>query len=164
MSPCVSRTRPSGLATLASGRINTALMKLKMAVFADAECEREHGYGGETGVLQQLAEGEAEVLHWMNGWVDDWIIGSIEVDTINPFIHQSINPEASAPCSVLALFIAQCLHRIDLCGSPRWQPTGERGNGNHNGGIDGEEERIGGAHTKQHVFEHARYEPRCNQA
>src|SRR6266699_1686496 len=64
----------------------------------------------------------------------------------------------------LRSFIAQCLHRIDLCGSPRWQPAGERGNGNHNGGVDGEDERIGGAHAKQHVFEHARYGPRCNQA
>src|SRR5438128_9779899 len=32
----------------------------------DAEREREHGNGGEAGVLQQLAEGEAEVVH---GWL-----------------------------------------------------------------------------------------------
>ena len=29
----------------------------------DAEREREHGHGGEAGVLQQLAEGEFEVVH-----------------------------------------------------------------------------------------------------
>jgi len=34
------------------------LTTLKIAVFApDAEREREHGHGGEAGVLQQLAEG-----------------------------------------------------------------------------------------------------------
>jgi hypothetical protein len=27
----------------------------------DAEREREHGHGGEAGVLQQLAEGEFEI-------------------------------------------------------------------------------------------------------
>src|SRR5438874_4045867 len=31
-------------------------------VGTDAEREREHGHGGEAGVLQQLAEGEAEIL------------------------------------------------------------------------------------------------------
>ncbi len=29
----------------------------------DAECEREHGHGGEAGVFQELAEGEFEVIH-----------------------------------------------------------------------------------------------------
>ena len=29
----------------------------------DPEREREHGHGGEAGVLQQLAEGEAKVIH-----------------------------------------------------------------------------------------------------
>ncbi len=29
----------------------------------DAEREREHGHGGEAGVLQQLAEGEFEIIH-----------------------------------------------------------------------------------------------------
>src|SRR5437773_3849932 len=29
----------------------------------DAEREREHGYGREAGVLQQLAEGEFEIIH-----------------------------------------------------------------------------------------------------
>ena len=33
------------------------------AVATDAEREREHGHGGETGVLQQLAEGEAKIVH-----------------------------------------------------------------------------------------------------
>src|SRR5207247_7985347 len=29
----------------------------------DAEREREHSHGGEAGVLQQLAEGEFEIIH-----------------------------------------------------------------------------------------------------
>src|SRR5438309_9725112 len=29
----------------------------------DTEREREHGHGGEAGVLQQLAEGEFEIIH-----------------------------------------------------------------------------------------------------
>src|SRR5437016_3285403 len=29
----------------------------------DTEREREHGHGGEAGVLQQLAEGEAQIIH-----------------------------------------------------------------------------------------------------
>jgi hypothetical protein len=29
----------------------------------DAQCEREHGHDGEAGVLQQLPEGEFEVVH-----------------------------------------------------------------------------------------------------
>ena len=29
----------------------------------DAEREREHGHGGEAGVLQQLAKGEPDVIH-----------------------------------------------------------------------------------------------------
>jgi hypothetical protein len=33
------------------------------SIRADAEREREHGHGGEAGVLQQLAEGEFEVVH-----------------------------------------------------------------------------------------------------
>src|SRR2546425_336295 len=32
-------------------------------VGSDAEREREHGHGGEAGVLEQLAEGEFEVVH-----------------------------------------------------------------------------------------------------
>ena len=32
-------------------------------VRSDAEGEREHGHGGEAGVLQQLAEGEFEIVH-----------------------------------------------------------------------------------------------------
>src|SRR5437867_6911046 len=67
-------------------------------VRSDAEREREHRHGGEAGVLQHLAEGEAKVVHRMNGWVDRWIIGSMEVDTINPFIQQSSNPDRPAPC------------------------------------------------------------------
>ena len=51
------RTSRSG-SRYGSGRSNTALTTLKIAVFApDAEREREHGRGGEAGVLQQLAEG-----------------------------------------------------------------------------------------------------------
>src|SRR6266516_2423921 len=33
----------------------------------DAQREREHGHGGEPGVLQQLAEGEFEVVHGVKG-------------------------------------------------------------------------------------------------
>src|SRR5213079_2843772 len=29
----------------------------------DAEREREHGHGGEAGVLEQLAEGEFQIVH-----------------------------------------------------------------------------------------------------
>src|SRR2546425_7879419 len=37
-------------------------------IHADAERQREHRHGGEAGVLQQLAEGEAEGGHiWLNG-------------------------------------------------------------------------------------------------
>ena len=50
---------------------------------------------GGAGVVQQLAEGEAEVIHGMSGLLDYWIVGSMEVDTIHPFIHPSINPDAS---------------------------------------------------------------------
>src|SRR5438874_10385756 len=32
-------------------------------VRSDSKREREHGYGGEAGVLQQLAEGEFEIIH-----------------------------------------------------------------------------------------------------
>src|SRR6266516_6654961 len=58
----------------------------------DAEREREYGHGGEAGILQQLAEGVAEVVHRMNGLVDCWIIGAMEMGIIHPFIHQSMNP------------------------------------------------------------------------
>src|SRR6266702_2727511 len=37
-------------------------------VRADAEREREHGHGREAGVLQQLAEGEAEIVHGGCHW------------------------------------------------------------------------------------------------
>src|SRR5439155_8621520 len=40
-------------------------------VDADAQREREHGHGGEAGVLQQLAEGEFEIIHGKeqnSGW------------------------------------------------------------------------------------------------
>ena len=38
--------------------------KRSLAMFApDAEREGEHGDGGEPGVLQQLAEGEFQVIH-----------------------------------------------------------------------------------------------------
>src|SRR5881394_3822429 len=33
----------------------------------DAQREGEHGYGGEAGILQQLAAGEAKVVH-INVW------------------------------------------------------------------------------------------------
>src|SRR5437762_1751794 len=33
------------------------------SVGPDAQRERDHGHGGETGVLQQLAEGEFEIIH-----------------------------------------------------------------------------------------------------
>src|SRR5207302_11061166 len=29
----------------------------------DTQCECEHGYGGEAGVLKQLAKGEFEIIH-----------------------------------------------------------------------------------------------------
>ena len=32
-------------------------------VRADAQREREHRYGGEAGVLEQLAEGESQIIH-----------------------------------------------------------------------------------------------------
>src|SRR6266516_7150487 len=32
-------------------------------VSPDAEREREHGHGGEAGILQQLAKGEFEIIH-----------------------------------------------------------------------------------------------------
>src|SRR5439155_7007449 len=32
-------------------------------VRSDAEREREHGHGGEAGILQQLAKGEFEIIH-----------------------------------------------------------------------------------------------------
>src|SRR5437763_9987676 len=70
----------------------------------DAERKGEHGHGGEAGVLQQLADGEAKIAHWINGLLDSWIIGSMELDLINPFIHQSTNPVS---------FMSQCLHRIN---------------------------------------------------
>ena len=33
------------------------------SVDAKAEGEREHGHGGEAGILQQLAQGEFDVVH-----------------------------------------------------------------------------------------------------
>ena len=72
-----------------------------------------------------MVEGEAKIVHWMNGWLDCWMIGSMEVDTINPFIHQSINPDASAPCRVLALFISERLHWIDPPGAPGRKVAGQ---------------------------------------
>src|SRR5205823_12732493 len=69
-------------------------------------------------------EGVAKVVHRMNGWVDCWIIGSMEVDTINPFIHQSINPDRSAPC--LESLIAQRHHWIDIGRAASGKETGQQ--------------------------------------
>jgi hypothetical protein len=41
-------------------------------VRSDAECERKHGHRSEAGILQQLAEGEFEVVH-----------GSLNRDSLN---------------------------------------------------------------------------------
>ncbi len=44
----------------------------------DAEREREHGHGGEAGVLAQLADGVSKIIHRMSGLLDEWMSGFLD--------------------------------------------------------------------------------------
>src|SRR5439155_14480366 len=111
--------------------------------------------------LQQQAESVAKVVHRMNGWVDCWIIGSMEADTINPFIHQSINPDRSAPC--LESLISQRLHRIDTCPAARRKPAGEQGNAEQQQGSDRESDGVDRANAEEQAAEKLRQHRRSDQ-
>src|SRR5207249_3547424 len=91
-----------------------------------AQREREHGHGSEAGVLQQLAEGVAKVVHRMNGWVDGWMNGLMVSTATDPFIQQSTNPNRAAPCFSLESFISQRLHGVDFRGAPRRDDAGQQ--------------------------------------
>ena len=68
-------------------------------VCADAEREREHGHGGEAGILQQLAEGESQIIH-----------GFLILD-----LQFAIRATSS--------FVSQRLDGIDSRSAARGQPT-----------------------------------------
>ncbi len=55
--------RGTCLSRLRLGRERTGRQRRENNLKSDAEGERDHGHRGEARVLQQLAEGEAKVVH-----------------------------------------------------------------------------------------------------
>src|SRR5437867_6583657 len=94
----------------------------------DAQREREHGHGGEAGVLQQLAEGEFQIVH---SWKGKHRTLNIEHRTSKVEPVWCLRRRCSAfdvGCSMFVLFITQRLHRIDPgCPAGRNVARNERG-------------------------------------